>query len=168
MLQKEDFNTLYSANCTKAAYNRQRLNECLQSKESAEARLQRRQEGHSKVHVSQNFSAVCLDWEALVTEAKTWQPGKKINWQSVARRYAVHQVNNTSVLAKNGGQVVQNILKHHGIDVTQFITGTGQKTGTPQLRRSAKRLKSGIAIPQRTSGGSWRRKKKNYTRKECW
>ena len=146
-----DFNELYGDFTSKSAYERRRRNQALGSWEDAEERKKRRMDGERrKTAVTVNYEKYTWSWQALVEDAKTWAPGKKINWQEVARQYAVHQANDTSKLAANGGQIVRAVLEDNGIETTQFVSGTGKQTGDPRARRAAKRTAQGIALPAHT------------------
>ena len=62
------------------------------------------------------------DWQSLVDDAKTWEDDRHVNWQDVSRQYGVHQLTDHGKLAANGGQIVQAILQHAGIDIERFRT----------------------------------------------
>ena len=106
--------------------------------------------GKEKKHVSLDFNKIKWNWRALVKEAESWNDGQTVNWQAVARRYEVHRSSDTDKLAGNGGQIVQAVLTHAGVDVTRFLSGKGQKTGEPRCRRLVKCTKSGIQVPSHT------------------
>ena len=146
-----DFNELYGNFTSKSAYERRRRNEALGSWEDAEERKKRRMGGErSKTAVSVNYDKYKWSWQALVEDAKSWAPGKQVNWQEVARQHAVHQANDTAKLAANGGQIVRAVLEDNGINTTQFVSGKGTQTGRPRARRAAKRTTYGVALPAHT------------------
>ena len=150
--QESDFKYFYSTTCSSSSYEKQRRDALLDTREKAEKRMRERLSGkQQKSHVSLNFDKITWNWRALVKEAETWQDGQTVKWQAVARRYGVHRPTNTAVIAGNGGQIVQAVLTQCGIDVTRFLSGTGQKTGEPRVRRSVKRTRSGIVIPSHTT-----------------
>ena len=88
--------------------------------------------GQHKTHVSLDYSKMDWNWEELVAEAKTWKAGDSVNWTDTARKYGVHAATGTSTMAKNGGQIVKEVLRDNGIDVGQFLTGKNRPTDDPR------------------------------------
>ena len=80
-----------------------------------------------KKHISLDFKKIKWNWRALVKEAESWNDGQTVNCQAVARRCEVHRSSDTDKLAGNGGQIVQAVLTHAGVDVTRFLSGKGQR-----------------------------------------
>ena len=151
-----DFNKLYGSACSKTSYAKHRLDEGLEPKHEAEHR-----EKKKRSHVSLDFDRMTWDWQRLVDDARTWEDGRHVNWQDVSRQYGVHQLTDPGKLAANGGQIVQAVLQHAGIDIERFRNAHGQELGTPRVRRSAKRLKSGVAVPMHTSIADLEKKKES-------
>ena len=139
-----DFEKLYGSACSKASYAKHRLNEGLETKQEAELRKKKQ-----RSHVSLDFNRMTWDWQSLVDDAKTWEDGRHVNWQDVSRQYGVHQLTDPGKLAANGGQIVQAVLQHAGIDIERFRNA------------QAKRLKSGVAVPMHTSISDLEKKKKH-------
>ena len=105
------------------------------------------------------------DWQSLVDDAKTcsWEDARHVNWQDVSRQYGVHQLTDPGKLAANDGQIVQAILQYAGRDIERFRNAHGLELSTPRVHRSAKRLKSGIAVPMHTSISDLEKKKTRNT-----
>lgn len=148
-----DFSELYATSLSKSEYQRRRLDDCMESREVAESRMQERISGSRKRKhccLSLNYSAMKWDWRRLVDEAKMWEDGKQVNWSAIARQNGVHECADTTKLANNGGQIVQAVLTDAGIDITKFFTAKGVQTGAPRARRAIRHSSCGISVPRHT------------------
>lgn len=148
-----DFADFFGSYMSKSEYEKQRLNECLESKQSAQKRTAERLEGQRAPprKVSLNYGAMQWDWKALVDEAKLWEKGRVVNWSAVARQYGIHEVKDTTKLSPKGGQIARAVLEDHAISTTHFFTGKGTQTGAPRTRRTLRRTGHGISVPQHMS-----------------
>ena len=156
-----DFKQFYGTTCSQTSYEANRLDTLLDSKQKAAERMRERLSG--KREKKTRLTGLQQNKVELACPGQggrgRWNDGQTVNWQAVARRYEVHRSSDTDKLAGNGGQIVQAVLTHAGVDVTRFLSGKGQKTGEPRCRRSVKQTRSGIQVPSRAKLSTLQSKK---------
>ena len=92
-----------------------------------------------KKHKSHSPSDSNLTWDvdAALSELETYPEDQSINWSSMARKYNIPQ--------KHGGQVLKEVAKRRGIDVSRL---DGRGGTTQRIRRKKKKLAGGeISTP---------------------
>ena len=84
----------------------------------------------SKKHKSHSPSESNLSWdiEAALTELQTFPQDETINWSQMAGKYHIPQ--------KNGGQVLKDVAKRRGIDVSRL---DNRRNHTQRIRRRKKK-----------------------------
>lgn len=67
------------------------------------------QEKRTRSHIPK-LSSVTWDKDAVLAEINAWPQGKRINWSEVAC--------NQGITAKNGGQIVKELARENGMNVS--------------------------------------------------
>lgn len=89
------------------------------------------------------------DKEALKEEVDGYAEGTIVNWSELARRYGV--TDKTGNTAKNGGQIIQDVLISMGVNVHQFKNPKSINSCNERKKRARKRKLRGrggeITVP---------------------
>ena len=141
-----------------ASRKRERLASSFETKKDAKERHDRvAKERHDRVAQesgsgpkkrkkhSGNFSNIIsgLNKEVLKQEVEAYEEGTIINWSQLARKFNVTDKNGN--LAKNGGQVIQDVLINLGINVHQYKRPSSD---IPRIRRRKLKGNGGeISVP---------------------
>lgn len=128
-------------------WGRNRTATTLEPKEAAkrrqELKLASAETKKPKTHTGR-LDNVTWDEEALISEVKAKHSGEVINWSALARKYNVKDKNGDA--AKNGGQIVKELLRKKGVDVDHFKRKLPlQEDGSQisRIRRKKRRLVGG-------------------------
>jgi len=97
---------------------RQRLNQGFESKKKARERTARKRATARVVRKSHSPKQIGGNIEQLQMDVKEW-PHEPVNWMEMARRYNICK-EGSGVCPKNAGQVLKELLKNQGIDISPF------------------------------------------------
>jgi len=124
------------------------------AKERRDKEIAREKEGKKKTkrHSGNLGNLRGIDKKALKREVQGYRDGTIINWSTLARKYKVQNQHGSP--AKNGGQIIQDLLVSKGVDITKF-----KKTAKERVRRRKLRGKGGeISLPTSETNDSLKSK----------
>lgn len=122
------------------SYSRDRLSTFFESQEMAESRVHHQlSQGNIQKQHHGKFENYIFDKITFLQDMKNMEPGAKVNWSAMAKKYNV-KINGE--VPKNAGQVLLEFAKCNEIDTTRFNTEKriSKRDYLRRIRKSKKKI----------------------------